>query len=258
MHEHIQQLRQKFGTTEQLAVSQPAERTPEQNTFIQEYSRRVFAERKEQQQRPKIDLYAQTMQYGEALEKLRKLFADMLTAERHVRRNPEFAVKYNGEQKAVLYGLLRYFINDPESPYPLNKGVYLTGPCGTGKTRLMELFQKLTVGTVKEFHIINLTKEIQHGKDHQEYDIIGTLKQGNKCLDEFGFGDDVINDHGNKTRVYDALIYERHLRARYGKITHIISNVPIKDAGKFVDFRNVDRFGEMMTEVVFNGDTMRK
>jgi len=113
-------------------------------------------------------------------------------------------------------------------------------------------------GTVKEFHIINLTKEIQHGKDHQEYDIIGTLKQGNKCLDEFGFGDDVINDHGNKTRVYDALIYERHLRARYGKITHIISNVPIKDAGEFVDFRNVDRFGEIMTEVVFNGDTMRK
>lgn len=257
MH-HIDELRKRFGTPDQLAARPPTLQTPEQSERIRQYSQRVFAERQRQQTAPKIDLYAPTMEYDIALVKLRALFAEMLQAERNRRRNPEFVVRYNDEQKQVIYNLLGYFTNQPQSLYPLQKGIYIYGPCGTGKTMLMRLFQRLTADTVKAFDIVNLTSEIQNAKDHPEYDIIGTLKQGNRCLDEFGFGDDLIADFGNKTRVYDALIYERHLRSRHGKLTHIISNVPINEAGKYVDFRNIDRFGEMMTPVLFNGDTMRQ
>lgn len=254
---HIDELRKKFGTPDQISARPPTPPTQEQSERIRQYSQRVFAERQRQQTAPKIDLYARTMEYDIALVKLRALFAEMLQAERNRRRNPEFVVRYNDEQKQVIYNLLGYFTNQPQSLYPLQKGIYIYGPCGTGKTMLMRLFQKLTADTVKAFEVVNLTSEMQNAKDHPEYDIIGTLKQGNRCLDEFGFGDDLISDFGNKTRVYDALIYERHLRSRHGKLTHIISNVPIADAGKYVDFRNIDRFGEMMTPVLFNGDTMR-
>ena len=253
----IEQLREKYGVGDQLAERLVFEPTPEQR----EKERQYFALLKEEKREyipPKIDLYEQTMEYDAALIKLRKLFAEMLEDERAARRNPNFKVNYSDAQKVTVYGLLRYFTNNSESPYPLHKGIYLYGECGTGKTRLMRLFQKLTAETVKSFDMANLTKEIQNAKSHPEFDIIGKLKQGNKCLDEFGFGNDVINDHGNKTQVYDALIYERHLLSQYGKLTHIISNVPIADAGKFVDFRNVDRFGEMMTPVLFTGETMRK
>ena len=253
----IQELRQKFGVGEQLAERPIFQPTPEQKENERQYFAYLKSEKREYQPE-KIDLYAQTMVYQDALVRLRKLFSEMLENERATRRDQNFKVNYSDAQKFAVYGLLKYFTNNPESPYPLNLGIYLYGQCGAGKTRLMELFQKLTVGTIKEFHTINLTKEIQTAKNHPEYDIIGTLKQGNKCLDEFGFGNDIINDHGNKTQVYDAVIYERHLRARYGKLTHMISNVPMVEAGKFVDFRNVDRFGEMMTPVLFTGDTMRK
>lgn len=253
----IQQLREKFGVGEQLEKRLPTEQTPEQKEKERQYFARLKEDRREYVP-PKIDLYAQTMDYDIALIKLRKLFAEMLEDERRHRRDFNFRVNYSEAQKAIVYSLLRYFTNNPESPYPLHKGIYLYGECGTGKTRLLRLFEKLTAETIKSFEVVNLTKEIQNAKNHPEFDIIGTLRQGNKCLDEFGFGNDVINDHGNKTHVYDALIYERHLRSQNGKLTHIISNVPIFDAGKFVDFRNVDRFGEMMTPVLFTGETMRK
>ena len=253
----IQQLREKYGVGDQLAERPVFEPTPEQQENERQYFARLRQD-KEPYIPPKIDLYAQTMIYDDALKRLREMFKTMLINEQQIRRDINFKVNYSDAQKTVVYGLLRYFTNNPESPYPLHKGIYLYGPCGTGKTRLMELFQKLTAGTTKEFTNANLTKEIQNAKDHPEFDIIGTLRQGNKCLDEFGFGNDRLMDHGNETRVYDAVIYERHLRARYGKLTHIISNVPMANAGKFIDFRNVDRFGEIMTEVLFTGETMRK
>lgn len=258
MHKHIQELRKRFGVEDQLAVDKffTHEPTPEQLQKQEEYYRQIIEGHK-RQPTPKFRQYTQIMTYEEGLQKLRELFAKMLTKERQTRRNPEFTVNYTAQQKEVLYGLLKYFINDPESPYDLQKGIYLYGACGSGKTRLMHLFRELVEGTSREFHIVNLTLEIQSAKDHPEYDIIGTLVQGEKCLDEFGFADDIINDHGNKTRVYDAVIYQRHLRAQYGKITHIISNVPIIESGKFIDFRNVDRFNEMVTPVLFTGDSMR-
>jgi len=258
MNAHIQRLKQKYGTPEQLSAGNTTVTLTDEQAAenLKAYSRRIAQPPAEIKPQPRE--FKQSMQYDEALAKLRKLFAAMLASERTARMNMEFSVPYTPEQKAVTYGLLRYFINDPTSPYPLNKGIYLYGPCGTGKTRLMELFQKLTTGTQKEFCIVNLTREIQNAKDHPEYDIVGTLVTGEKCLDEFGFTDDILNDHGNKTRVYDAAVYGRHIRSRNGKITHIVSNVPIEQAGQYIDFRNVDRLREMVTPVLFSGSSFRK
>lgn len=202
---------------------------------------------------------AQEMSYDEA----RKSFWSIMEArafELSTIENREFNWQISNEMAARIKSMLRYFINDPESEHPLNKGLFICGSPGTGKSEFIEMFSRFCTANKlsKEFQISSLSNIHTRAKSDKDFDPITPFVQFNRCFDEFGRHIGPIVRFGDSLNINEAIIEERYERnKRYGQITHLIANMDTKDVKATFPPMIFDRIKSMTSSIVFGGESKR-
>ena len=171
-----------------------------------------------------------------------------------------------GNFSTVINGLILYFINSPDSPYDLFKGIYLHGEGGTGKSTIMAALQVLTNLQSSEFATTRVPELIANIKNNSKIDHFTHQYYGIRCFDDIAFAPSFVVDYGNEINVMADIINRRynHFLANR-KITHFISNYSIEMLEVCVDGKNRQffdtlirsRIKKMCTEIQLIGNDKR-
>lgn len=167
------------------------------------------------------------------------------------------------EQKEVIESLVRYFINDPEGRLDVNRGIYLWGNVGRGKTFLFEVMKAFADAvpiTPKRFRIATCTEiadKLLWNKG-ETGDQMANYHHGSWMFDDLGNEPGAVKSYGNEVQVMERLLVARYQRFTDGLcITHVTSNdKPDEIEGKY-GTRFYDRAKEMFNFVYLRGNTKR-
>lgn len=183
----------------------------------------------------------------------------------------EFIV--NKDNKEIIRALVLYFTEHPEGSLNLNKGIYLMGTVGTGKTKLMSLlnawplnkrrFHEIRCKEIQRAFTINgMTELYQYGKNSYR------MKHNIRCR-ERGYAisymfDDFGEEKSSKSWGNEVLVMEDILQDRWvefettGMLTHITTNI---QDGKLIQeiygIRVRDRIRGMFNTIKLNGKSFR-
>lgn len=173
------------------------------------------------------------------------------------------------EIKTIITNLLKYFTGN-ESEYNLEKGIYLYGNFGVGKTVTFKILQKLLseISPYDEtgkkqnangFMITSLEQIIETYKSDGNMDYFGYRRESKPlhlCINEFG---KPINEKIYGTQA-DNLIYSlfmvRYELFQTGILTHVTSN--FKPEKLNIEQIVKDRMVEMFNFIEVKGDSLRK
>lgn len=169
------------------------------------------------------------------------------------------------EMRPILNNLCLYFLGLP-GIYDLNKGIYLIGDYGVGKSTLMKCYRKWLSDwwpfNGNGFMVTSIEEIIEHYKKS------GSLEKFTNNKEEEGFPNPrhlLINEFGKeiKDKIYGTeaeQIINSLMMLRYdifqnmGKVTHITSNYYPKSQ----DLALSDRYVEMFNVININGNSFRK
>jgi len=172
--------------------------------------------------------------------------------------------KIADEQKQVVENMVKYFINDPSCKYDLNRGIYIFGDVGRGKTFLLDLMKAfadavpITAKRFRKAHCADIADRVLWAKDSTSSHL-ADYQSGGWLFDDLGNEPGAIKTYGNEYQVM-----ERVLVQRYGKftsgfcLTHITSNDTPDELEKKYGTRLADRAKEMFNFVFLKGDSNRQ
>ena len=166
--------------------------------------------------------------------------------------------------KPVIELLTWYFTDDPrfeefDPSYSLSKGLYLFGGVGVGKTHMMKLFRCMQKHMFRMVDCTDISAEYKkegedgiakYFTDHpvQRHNYWNHEKCG-FCFDDLGVESDG-RYFGNQVNVMERIIEKRY-RHRDSLVTHIISNLTVKQVEDRYGVRIRERCREMFNVVVF-------
>jgi DNA replication protein DnaC len=167
--------------------------------------------------------------------------------------------------KSAMRKLSTYFLGI-SGDMDLNKGIYLEGNYGVGKTILMTCFQKWIFQYFKSsgngFSITSSEEIIDHYKIHGNLDHFimnhedyGYNKPGHLLINEFGkdLKDKIYGTNANQ--IINSLMMRRYeLFQAYGKLTHVTSNYSPFSEEEALN----DRYVEMFNFIKIEGKSLRK
>ena len=172
--------------------------------------------------------------------------------------------------KAVIAELFRYFIRDPECRLDLNKGLFVCGPVGTGKTSIMQAFSRFTndYNFVNSFSMIYM-EDLNIEIDEHGLASLKCFKFGDYCFDDIAIRETKINSFGTDIMPSDEIMQMRD--RRFAKInsrpTHYTSNVnfnlfknekdDIEKLESTYNKRSIDRIKGMCNFVYLDGPSRR-
>jgi hypothetical protein len=179
--------------------------------------------------------------------------------------------RITNENESVIKQLVLYFNNHPKSKLNPNKGIYLAGTVGTGKTTLMKLFsswklsQKFLFVSCRDIQrefasggfacLEKYSKKSYKYKNGSHHPANGHIIY---CFDDFG-SEGRSKFYGNDVSVMEEIIQDRYNEySDRGLITHVTSN--LKDGQLIQDIYGVrvrDRIREMFNIVLLNGNSFR-
>jgi DNA replication protein DnaC len=193
-------------------------------------------------------------------KQLRKLFSIEAT-EYYNKSNKNFAV--DDKNKKYLNLLCKYFSKstafEKENGGDLNKGLFVTGETGSGKTSSFKIIQNISLKykckqlwfPMRETDNVVLQFNLEKHKD----DIVVKYSKGLMLFDDLG-----AENHASNVYVYGKEdIFIRILEARYrgfinkGTKTHITTNLTLNDIKTRYGTRVEDRFIEMFNVLKLNG-----
>lgn len=165
--------------------------------------------------------------------------------------------------------LIKYFIRDPNCKLNLNKGIFLCGSVGSGKTILMQqlsLFcQDNQFDTAFEF--VSMTDYLREIAISGQSAVVD-YSTGQYCFDDMAVSYPTIKYFGNELNPLDDLVYSRYKchTKKNPKLTHCTSNLNFnaKDQEslnlitKYYDLRAIDRLRQMCNFVYLGGESRRK
>lgn len=202
----------------------------------------------------------EAMQYDEARRKFWSILQFRAAAIETLAEQP-FEWRFDKAEAAILQNLVRYFINDPESKYPLHKGLFIYGEPGTGKTEIMLALQKFcdTHGMEKAFKFTSMSAVHIQTKTDKDFDPVAENIQYDRAFDEFGRHAGAVIRFGDALDINEAMVELRYERwKRYGQLSHFIANATPNDVKDIFSPMVFDRIREMCTSVLFPGQSKRQ
>lgn len=187
--------------------------------------------------------------------------------------------KFDGQGAKFYEMLCCYFSKDPgfivlaqemkiKNP-SLDKGLYLGGNFGVGKTWLMKLFQRNQrqvyqivnakavadlferEGEVSMGQFVECPKLPANDLQHFYQPIMGL------CIDDLGT-EEIKNHFGNKKNVVGDLIELRYSKGNTGTLLHITTNLTGKQLEDFYGGRVASRLRQVVNIIDFKGEDLRK
>jgi hypothetical protein len=205
-----------------------------------------------------IRQFRQEMTFEEAKK---KLWLVMVQRGRELEvLKPGFEWVFTQEQRQIINDLLKYFINDPSSAYPLTKGVYLYSVPGTGKTELMQCFSAFTKinGLSKAFEFSVMSKRFDDIKIRKNFDVLPELTTFDRCLDELFLKVGTAAVYGESIDINQHVIEQRYSKfTNYGQLTHAITNMGPGQISSIILPMLHDRLSDMLTFIHYPGASHR-
>lgn len=177
--------------------------------------------------------------------------------------------------------LCRYFGNDDQfvpmalsagiANPSLQKGIFLAGNFGSGKTWMMTLFRQ----NQRQCFSIKPAKDIASGfrasKEPEEYlsslvpnvinasndPMVFYQRELGMCIDDIGTEDLKVN-YGNKSNVIGDLIEMKYHQKVYGTCLHATTNLTADELKEYYGGRVISRMREIFNFIEFSGEDRRK
>ncbi len=170
------------------------------------------------------------------------------------------------EDKSTVYLLLCWFLQDdiaaPQLGLDLQKGIFLSGPVGCGKTTLMHLIKQVASSSF----IIKSCREISFEFIRDGFDIIHRYTKGSLyqyhgqsfCFDDLGT-ESALKYYGNECNVMAEILLSRYdLYTSNKLITHITTNLSASEIEEAYGNRVRSRCREMFNLIAFDNETSDK
>ena len=174
---------------------------------------------------------------------------------------PDF--KVDDDNRRVIADMFNYFLNIP-GKLDLNKGLWLEGDLGTGKSSLMQIFSKFMIAR-QDGYMIHICSHIAN-----EYSIHGSIdkytynqsgycgKPVLMCFDELGRESCPANHFGQKLNVMQHILHIRYsLWQIEGLKTFITTNLDADGIEELYDDYIRDRRKEMFNIIALTGKSRR-
>lgn len=182
------------------------------------------------------------------------------------------------DNKFVIANLIKWFFGQEflqnvagkkkTVPGRLDKGIYIAGPCGSGKTLILQVFQEFARNFKQKF-IIN-SKEIgTMWATYNAHELVNRFRNGDDLrslystpiihIDDLGAESNVAQYMGNKINVLAEIL---EVRSDKGVMTLITSNIkPYDDKNECVEDKYGERLASRLNELNYFslvGDDKRK
>lgn len=245
---------------EQWEKRQSGERRSEISEAERQYWRAVFEQDAQNALFVRVRKFEPEMTYDEARRKFWAVLQFRAAAIETLSEQP-FSWVFTDEEKTILQNIVRYFINDPESAYPLCKGLFVYGAPGTGKTEIMQAAQKFCESNdlKKSFRFTSMSAVYIQTKTDKDFDPVTENIMYDRAFDEFGRNAGAVIRFGDSLDINEAIVELRYERwKRYGQLSHFIANATPNEVEALFSPMVFDRIREMCTSVLFPGKSKRK
>lgn len=153
----------------------------------------------------------------------------------------------------VYRNLLLYFHGNANSKYDLNKGLFIYGKPGCGKSLILQyVFKQYTfnlgVNSYRVVQSVDIVRDIQKNGLNciEKYVLSDSGNPITLYIDDFGAGNLKINHFGTVVDIFSELIINRYpYFSRYGTLTHISSNIVPEKFKDVFDDRIASRMAQM-------------
>lgn len=160
---------------------------------------------------------------------------------------------------SLINNLLLYIHNQP-GEYDLNKGLFVHGNIGSGKTLLMRTLATYSQGIIngKQFRMVP-TMMIYDGYEMEGREFMINLYKGNLCVDDLDEFNREIGHYNNRAKpILDLLMRRYNEWIERGILTHITTNLNSSLIGEIYSERLNSRLFEMFNDIKLIGDDWRK
>jgi hypothetical protein len=172
-----------------------------------------------------------------------------------------------GSVREVIPQLIRYFIGDSSGELPLNKGIYLWGDTGSGKTFLFEILQEMLkqLGLQRQsFKIFNTCDIVEKVTLATDFDA-SFYVSNTAVFDDFGIEDPIVKVFGVDKKPLMQIVPHAYTKYKNSQqMTHFSGMLPpvalLKKESKGInqiDRRVYERICEMTTLVKLSGKSKR-
>ena len=151
------------------------------------------------------------------------------------------------------------------------KGIFLQGPIGVGKSSLFRIFQKMFLNTPRQFRRVTSKQIMDDAMDREKgqewtHEFYGRYMLEDLYIDDLGIGQADMNVYGNWFNVVGDIIHERYDNwIRHGIRTHFSTNTPTTvenlseiSLENMFGSRALDRIIEMTKYIHWEGDSKRR
>jgi DNA replication protein DnaC len=164
--------------------------------------------------------------------------------------------------KWIFTQATKYFINDSSCEWDLQKGLFIWGDVGCGKTFLMEVMKVFVDAANIENRKFSFATCPKIADDVQATNSVQTLFKyydDGFCFDDLGDEPTQMKSYGNEVLVMVRILTERYRRGvNSSRETHVTSNNDFDELENMYGTRVADRCKEMFNVIFYDGKSKRQ